>query len=146
MLAWITCREDLACSRRAVSLLALRATSSLCHPLLSVGLPGKDLLEVGMACGVVEVEMWAPPCRSTKAFSSIIAHSQLFNVGVRSCNVGSESEPACRSRKVVRIVLKAGCITSRWSDIPLMVAGASFASAKSRRGNCTLARPALRGQ
>jgi hypothetical protein len=40
-----------------LSLLALRATSSLCHPPLSVDLPRKDLLEVGMACGVVEVEM-----------------------------------------------------------------------------------------
>jgi hypothetical protein len=36
------------CSRRAVSLLALRATSSLCYPLLSVDLPGKGFLEVGM--------------------------------------------------------------------------------------------------
>jgi len=50
----------MACSRRAarpVDLLALRAISSLCHPPLSVDLPGKDLLEVGMACGVVDVEM-----------------------------------------------------------------------------------------
>jgi hypothetical protein len=76
-----------------------------------------------------------------EAFSFVISHSQLFNVGVGSYNVSRESEPACRSRKVVRM-----CITSRWFDTPFMVAGASFASAKNRRGNCTLARPALRGQ